>query len=318
MPLYNKERDVARAIRSALAQSFTDYELIIVNDGSTDRSLDAVAVFNDPRIRLVHQENQGVSAARNRGVAEARAELVAFLDADDEWMEDFLETIICLRSRYPSCRVFGTRYFFCSPSGLKKLAVIKGISHDMQEGILTNYFVVAAQSDPPLWTSAIAVAKEAIETIGGFPLRVISGEDLLTWARLGARFQIAYSMKPCAIYYNPQTVSDRPGRIPQEPDTVGDSLRCLLNQANSATIPGLKGYIALWHRMRAVIFLQLGDKRNVRKEVREAMHFAPSLRLALIFFIAFLPGSLAAKSLAVMKRIKSGPKHRIGWYRRIC
>jgi len=92
-------------------------------------------------------------------------------------------------------------------------------------------------------------------------------------------------MKPCATHYNPQTVSDRPGRIPQEPDTVGDSLRCLLNQANSATIPGLKRYIALWHRMRAVIFLQLGDKRNVRKEVREAMRFAPSLRLALILLI---------------------------------
>ena len=67
MPLYNKERDVARAIRSALAQTFTDYELIVVNDGSTDRSVDAVTTFNDPRIRLVHQDNQGVSGARNRG-----------------------------------------------------------------------------------------------------------------------------------------------------------------------------------------------------------------------------------------------------------
>jgi cellulose synthase/poly-beta-1,6-N-acetylglucosamine synthase-like glycosyltransferase len=305
MPLYNKEEEIERAIRSALNQTVLDFELIIVNDGTTDRSVDIAKSFSDPRIRIIHQTNAGVSVARNRGMAEARSNLIAFLDADDEWARDFLETIIGLRSRYPACNIFGTRYFLYSPSGLKKLAVFSGVSRDMKEGILTNYFVVAAQSDPPLWTSAVAVTKAAIDSIGGFPAEVTSGEDLLTWARLAARFQIAYSMKPCAIHYNPQTASDRPGRIPQEPDTVGDSLRCLLNQADLATIPGLKGYLALWHRMRAVTFLQLGDKRNVRREVREAMSFAPNPRLALIFFIAMLPGSLAAKTLAFIKRIKA-------------
>jgi cellulose synthase/poly-beta-1,6-N-acetylglucosamine synthase-like glycosyltransferase len=305
MPLYNKENEIERAIRSALYQTVSDFELIIINDGTTDRSVDIAKSFADPRIKTLDQTNAGVSAARNRGVSEARSDLIAFLDADDEWARDFLETIVGLRRRYPACKVFGSRYFLCSPNGVKKLAVIHGVPHDMQEGILTNYFVVAAQSDPPLWTSAIAVTREAIETIGGFPLGVSSGEDLLTWARLAARFQIAYSMKPCAIHYNPQTASDRPGRIPQEPDTVGNSLRSLLNQTKFATIPGLKEYIALWHRMRAVTFLQLGDKGNVRKEVRRAMSLAPSLRLALILFISILPGSLAAKTLAAMKRIKA-------------
>ena len=175
----------------------------------------------------------------------------------------------------------------------------------MREGMLREYFSVAAQSDPPLWTSAVAVTKDAIEAVGGFPIGVSSGEDLLTWARLAARFSIAYSMEPCAIHYNPQSVADRPGRIPQEPDTVGDALRCLLNQVDPVIVPGLKRYIALWHRMRAVIFFQLGDKENVRREVREAMRFAPSLRLALILFIAILPGSLAARTLAAIKRIKA-------------
>lgn len=310
MPLYNKESEIERAIRSVINQTASDCELIIVNDGTTDRSAEIAKSFSDRRIRVIDQANSGVSAARNRGISEAKSNLIAFLDADDEWTHDFIETILGLRARYPSCKVFGTRYFFCSPTGLKRLAVINGIPRDMQEGVLTSYFVVAAQSDPPLWTSALALTKEAIVTIGGFPVGVYSGEDLLTWARLAAKFQIAYSMKPCAIHYNPQTVSDRPGRTPQEPDIVGNSLRGLLNQVDSVTRVGLRAYVALWHRMRAVIFLQLGDTQSVRKEVREAMRFAPSLRLGLLFCIAILPGRLAAIVLAVMKSIKAGSRGR--------
>jgi len=305
MPLYNKEREVARAIDSVLSQTVKEFELIVVNDGSTDHGPEIVRSVQDNRIRVLEQNNQGVSAARNRGIAEAKADLIAFLDADDEWKSDFLETIVMLGLKHPSCDVFGTRYFFSSLSGQKRLAVIRGIPDEMQAGTIKNYFIVAAQSDPPLFTSAVAVTKRAIETIGGFPLGVISGEDLLTWARLAVRFQIGYSTKPCAIHYNPQTISDRPGRIPQAPDKVGDSLRDLLNKADSPTIPGLKAYIALWHRMRAVIFIQLGDKKNARKEVRVAMRFAPSLRLSLLLFIAILPASLAAKALMYIKRMRA-------------
>ena len=73
-----------------------------------------------------------------------------------------------------------------------------------------NYFAVAANR-PPLWTSAVAVTKKAIKDVGGFPVGIASGEDLLTWARLAMKFQIAYSIKPCATFHSPEKVSDRPG-----------------------------------------------------------------------------------------------------------
>src|ERR1700742_2594037 len=90
VPLYNKARFVRRTIDSILGQRFTDFEVIVVNDGSSDGGEKIVEAISDPRLRLISQPNAGPGAARNRGLAEARGEYVAFLDSDDEWLPDFL------------------------------------------------------------------------------------------------------------------------------------------------------------------------------------------------------------------------------------
>jgi len=93
IPLYNKELSITNTLQSVLNQTFTEFEVVIVNDGSTDNSVEKVEAFNDPRIRLIHQANAGVSAARNKGIKETKFEWIAFLDADDLWMEDKLEFV---------------------------------------------------------------------------------------------------------------------------------------------------------------------------------------------------------------------------------
>ncbi len=104
IPLYNKGLYIARALNSVLAQTFQDFEVILVDDGSTDDGAEVIGGVDDPRIQLIQQENLGVSAARNRGIEAARAELVAFLDADDEWLPCFLSKIIDLSDKYPERR----------------------------------------------------------------------------------------------------------------------------------------------------------------------------------------------------------------------
>ena len=117
IPLYNKAASVTRSLRSVFAQGCPDVEILVIDDGSTDGGDEVVRGIADRRIRLIRQENRGVSAARNRGIAEAAADWVAFLDADDEWLPGFLETIFGLRSQFPDCDVFATAYFYCLPDG---------------------------------------------------------------------------------------------------------------------------------------------------------------------------------------------------------
>lgn len=305
IPLYNKESTVARALKSVFCQTVRNFEVIVINDGSDDNGPGVAASFKDSRIRIINQKNQGVSAARNRGIVEAKQELIAFLDADDEWLPEFLETIIELCQEFPDCNVFGTKYFFCSPGGQRKEAIVKGLPAGYKEGKLTDYFNIASKSDPPLWTSAIAVKKKAITAIGGFPVGIVSGEDLLTWARLSVKFQIAYSAKPGAIHYYPQTIAERPERVPAYPDMVSKSLNELLDVCAPESKRGLKRYISLWHRMRAVIFLQCADRDSALKELMIAIKLALSGHLFVLSIVAFFPIQLSRPLVIFIKRWRS-------------
>ncbi len=96
VPLFNKEQYIARCLRSIQAQTLSEFEVIVVNDGSTDGGEKIAAQFADSRIRVIHQTNAGPGAARNRGLSEARGEYVAFLDADDEWLPDYLQSAVTI------------------------------------------------------------------------------------------------------------------------------------------------------------------------------------------------------------------------------
>ncbi len=103
IPLYNKAESVLAAVGSVLRQSYADFELIVVDDGSTDSSVSVVVGIGDRRMRIVAQANAGPGAARNRGLGEALGEYVAFLDADDEWEPKFLELAVDALDRHPEC-----------------------------------------------------------------------------------------------------------------------------------------------------------------------------------------------------------------------
>ena len=289
MPLYNKEADVGRAIESVLNQTVPDFELIVVNDGSTDQGPEVVRSISDARIRVFDQENAGVSAARNRGIHESRSDLIAFLDADDEWKPDFLETILHLKEKYPSCSVFATNYVFREVNGKYHSPIIRGLPLHPWEGVIEDYFAVAARSDPPLWTSAVSVKKEALYAVSLFPEGVTLGEDLLTWARLAAHYHIAYCSKVLAIYKLGYTGYQKPTSIPDLPDPVSGALKKLLSEISLSKREWLRKYIALWHKHRASMYLRLGWRWRTLIEVIKMGRYWVNKKLFLYVVCIFMP-----------------------------
>lgn len=139
IPLYNKEMYIKRAIDSVLAQTFQDYEIVVIDDGSKDASADVVRNIYDTRIRLIQQTNAGECAARNRAILEARTDLLALLDADDEWKPIFLETVLRLREKYPQAGAYATAYEIRDPELGRLKLKYKAIPPAPWEGIIPNY-----------------------------------------------------------------------------------------------------------------------------------------------------------------------------------
>lgn len=297
IPLYNKELQIAKTLDSILSQTFNDFEIIIVDDGSTDGSLEIVKKFSDPRIHLLHQKNAGVSAARNNGIIAASGEYIAFLDADDEWHPHYLATQTKMTEQYPECDVFACNYSFKDSSGNIRNTILNRIKFTSEIGILDNYFEVASYSNPPLWTSAIMVRKDAINNIGGFPLGVKSGEDLLTWAKLATRHKIAFCKKAMAyFFYDVCTFNDdQKERSVSHDDEVGKELISLWHDNRSNN---LRKYISLWYKMRTRIYLSKGLKTKAFFECIKSLKYDFNAKNIIFLGLCFIPQCITTKLFA--------------------
>lgn len=199
IPLYNKKSHVAKCIESVLSQSFDNYELIVIENGSTDGSDEVLAHYNDSRLRVYpFKDNVGVSNARNKGVEIASAPYVTFLDADDWWEPTFLEEMAGLIKRHPDAGIYGTSYWIVKGSQ-RKLAPI-GVKADFTEGEI-NYCKAYAQTlCMPLTSITVAMPKKVFDETGGFNPQLSLGEDFDLWIRIALKHKVVFLNKPLCNY----------------------------------------------------------------------------------------------------------------------
>ena len=201
VPLYNKVNEVCRAIDSIFAQTIQDFELIIVDGGSTDGSLDVIKKYEtDSRFHLVHQKSKGLPAGRNEGIAAASGDLVAFLDADDAWYPTFLEKILSLHKMCPNAGLYATAYATVYESRIEKPRLSE-IPDAPWEGIIQSYFRSSALAFIyPFAPCCVAIPKTTFEKVGLFNPNLRTGEDSEMWGRIAIELPIAFTSSIGAKY----------------------------------------------------------------------------------------------------------------------
>ena len=251
IPLYNKEQEVARAIRSVVEQRYTPFEVIVVDDGSSDRSAAVAEKFVSNSIHLIRQSNAGVSAARNRGTEAASGDFVAFLDADDWWEPGFLEEIATLIQEFPGCGIYSTAF-----------RIVRDGHHyparqPEQRGIITDYFEQAMTRYICLPSTSCLPRHLLIKT-QGFPLGMKLGEDLYLWTKIAAYHPVCFSPQPLVNYS--VTASNRSSSI-YTPEQTAFSFQDLYKEGNDS----LNEYIARCGISKAITITAKGDTQFGRE-----------------------------------------------------
>lgn len=194
IPLWNKRHMIAATVASVLGQTWEAFELIVVDDGSTDGGMDVVAGFDDPRIRRLVQANAGPGAARNAGIEAARHDWIAFLDADDLWLTGHLAELDRVRLACPDAGLIGTSFRRVGPNAVPPPRAPKGPMIGT-----VDYFERAARGEWLLYASTAAIPRSSYAALGGFGASP-QGADSEYWARIALERPVAISRRITAVY----------------------------------------------------------------------------------------------------------------------
>lgn len=198
IPLYNKEKEIAATLQSVLAQTYTDYEVIVVDDGSMDDSAKVVQslMAKSNKIRLIQKPNGGVCSARNRGIIESKGYYIALLDGDDIWDKDFLKEQVVLIHDFPKAGMWGVNTAFIR--GGKHYRWRQGMPEGYR-GYVDNYF--GTKHNDLFCSSSVVIRRDVFDKVGYFDERISASEDLDMWYRIILHYPVVFYDK-ILVYYN--------------------------------------------------------------------------------------------------------------------
>lgn len=262
--LYNKEHFIKSTLESVLAQTFQDFEIIVVNDGSTDGSEAVVNSFSDHRIKYFKQVKKGASAGRNAAISEASGKYFALLDADDLWKENYLDTINQLISSHPNQKVFATAVTIETPNG--KIRSVYSIKNITDGGVYTVDYFESSYINTLLTSSSTVVHPSVFDKTGTYDTSIKSGQDTDLWIRIGIHYKIVFINLPLVIYrYEKESLSNKIRRAVDKPQF--DNYTDL-----EAVNPSMKKFIDL-NRFSMAIISKLENDQNSFKRFENAIDY---------------------------------------------
>lgn len=206
IPLYNKQNAIVATLQSVLAQTYQNFEIVVVDDGSTDNSAQVVeelfekypSLQGGDRGRLIRKPNGGVCSARNRGIQEAKYDYIALLDGDDLWDEHYLEEQVKLIQDFPEAKMWGIN--FAEMSNGKLVRTLPTGLPEGYRGYVENYFQMPGRISDLYCSSSVVIKKEVFDYVGYFDERIKYAEDNDMWFRIIATYPVAFYDKYMAFY----------------------------------------------------------------------------------------------------------------------
>lgn len=260
IPLFNKEKFIESTLKSVLCQTFNDFEILIINDGSTDKSEEKILQFNDPRIHYLKKENDGASSARNYGIEKAQSNYITFIDADDYWYPTFLQEMFENINRYKEQKVFSAAIEIETPKNIVPAVYSIQKTNDFE---IVNYFK-ASSKETVICTSCAVFHKSIFDEIGNFDTKIKSGQDTDLWIRIGLVYPVLFSWKILARYvYDADSLS-------KNPDFVYGKINFSKFKELEKSNPDLKKFLDL-NRCSLAIRLKINKKNDAYNELYNAI-----------------------------------------------
>jgi len=284
IPTYNRSKPVREAVECVLKQTYTDFEVLVVDDGSTDDTAKVIKQIRDNRVKYYYKNNSGPSSARNLGLDKSKGQYISFLDSDDLWPPEYLETIIDQLDKNKDYNAAYTRIFYIQQDGTKA-----DVSTDKRykSGCMTRDFFATS---PSLFPSATCFHKSAWENIF-WDEQLIGGEDYDIFVRISTKTKFLFVPDTSIIK------RDQPDNLSNAPIPVGTVRgaqtleRFYFNLGGDKFVSRKIATSKISHRYRkaSIMFLKLGNRRAAILLAKKAIYYYPlDLRLYYDLLRAYL------------------------------
>jgi len=297
IPAYNSEKWIERAIESVLDQTVKPFEIIVVDDGSTDSTAEIVGEYGDC-VRYIYQENAGAGAARNKGIEQAKGNWIAFLDADDQWYPHKLESQIAILRHYGGLKWCGCSFNIHAASGFQQLHISYHSKRELERYGFFPSALRAARRDSPFHTSGMLIHRCVFDKVGLFDASLRQAQDNDMWRRISMCFiSIGFCPNPCHIYN-----ANVPGSVAKGDESIPCNFKSLAKTAKIAREQSADVQFEFFRLARAMAFRRLVSLPFKRPDLiestyREYLRIIPlsTLSIFILKFIRLLPTTLGRK-----------------------
>ncbi|TCK66837.1 glycosyltransferase involved in cell wall biosynthesis [Winogradskyella wandonensis] len=298
IPLYNKEKYIKKTLETVINQTFEDFEVIVVNDGSTDNSVAEVKKIDDYRITIFNQENQGLSHTRNNAISYAKANYIAMIDADDYWEPNHLQTLYDLIKDYPNQGAYCTGYTLKKTESIYHRANFNGLEKNFRD-VVPDFFKHSLEHCIA-WVGSTCIPKYVFEKVGNFDPEIYSEQDIDLYIRIALNYKFVLDNSSVTAIYN-RTMDDNMSNF-NEKKAIPKFLNSYKNEEKQN--PNLNRYMDL-NRFATLVFFKLSGKTNLEEALLKAIDFKNLTGYQRL--ILRLPNSVVRWLFKIKDRLKLNP-----------